>query len=237
MCVKYGFFAGALLSVTLLNCLPVTPPLPQKLDKPVLSFSGMAAVPDPVEGYHEAIHLSWSMPQTENTPVRSFTLVRKFSTDSFYDVFSGSRLIPADTNNFYDELAQHPFPASGFDSVSYRLCAVDTFGRTGDTSEICMVILAPQAKFVNYDTGNGCFEWESWIRGGIFSWCTAWHETGKPKWTCQQMDAFPETDKPGRFSACFPDTLQPPLHGRWYYALFLKANETHSLKIGTIDVE
>ncbi|MBN1308211.1 MAG: hypothetical protein JXA18_09865 [Chitinispirillaceae bacterium] len=237
MCVKDGFVAGVLLSVNLLNCLPVDSPLPQKLEKPILDFNGMAAVRDPVDGYHEAVHLSWTFTRTEETPVQSFTLLRKFPSDSFFDVFAGSRLIPADTTHFYDELAQHPFPADGFDSVSYRLCAVDTLGRTGDTSAVCAVILAPQAKFVNYDTVSGCLQWESWIRGGIFSWCTVWREADKQEWTSRLQDAFPQTDQPGRFSACFPDSLQPPAPGRWYYALFVKANDTHSLKIGTLDVE
>ncbi|MBN1575824.1 MAG: hypothetical protein JW913_04685 [Chitinispirillaceae bacterium] len=237
MCVKYGFVAGTLLSVNLLSCLAVDPPLPQKLEKPVLNFSGMAAVGDPIEGYHEAVHLSWMFTRTENTPVHSYSLLRKFPADSFFDVFLGSQQIPADTTHFYDKLARHPFPVKGFDSISYRLCAVDTFGRTGDTSDECTVVLAPQPQFVNYTTANGCLQWESWIRGGIFSWCTVWHETGRREWTSQRQDAFPQTDQPGRFSACFPDSLQPPFPGRWYYALFVRANDTYSLKIGTIDVE
>jgi len=237
MCLNHGTLAGALLFVTLLSCLPVEPPFTNKPGKPVVRFGGMAVVRDTIEGYHEGVHISWTLAQKEPARIRSFTLMRKFPADSVFDVFGGSRGIPADTADFYDVLAGHTFPEEGFDSVYYRLCAVDDEGRTGDTSEACVVTLAPQARLVGFDPKNGCLLWESWIRGGIFSWCSVWDATMAYEWASQRQDAFPHTDQPGSFSACFPDSLQPPPPGRWYFALFVRANDTYSLKIGSIDVE
>ncbi len=237
MYVKDVVVAGALLIVNVLSCLPVVPPLQQRLEKPELYFVGMAVVGDPDEGFREALHLNWTLVRNEGMPVRSFTLFRRFPSDSFFDVFLGSQSIPADTTDFYDELVNHAFPESGIDSVYYRICAVDTFGRAGDTSDIGAFVFAPQAEFVGYDVTGGCFKWESWIRSGVSSWCTVWHESDGWRFTSERQEEFPFTDQPARFSACFPDSLQPPVPGRWYYALFIRANETNSLKVGSIDVQ
>jgi hypothetical protein len=163
-------------------------------------------------------------------------LLRKLSDDSSYDVFAGSRGIPSDTTEFLDILEDYTFPDNGFDSILYRMFAIDTAGRAGDTSDPCLLLVAPQADFQQFDDSTGCLKWESWIRGGVTSRCSVWCEEKDLYWNSERMEEFPFTDEPARFTACFPDTLMPPVAGRWWYALYIRANMVQSLVIGPIDV-
>jgi hypothetical protein len=235
--VKYGIVVISVILSQLIACLPVDPPLPHTIEKPLLQCDGFVVAPDISDGYREAIHLQWSLSDTETALVSTYTLLRKFSFDSVFDVFTGSRLIPADTFHFYDELINYVFPANGIDSVFYRILAIDTLGRAGDTSDIVRLKIAPQPKFGSYDEEKGCCSWESWIRGGIFSWCTVRHETETIHWTSERQEKYPDTDQPAVFSACFPDTLFPPPSGRWYYGFFIRANDAYSLSVRAIDVQ
>jgi hypothetical protein len=236
MSVKYALPGAALFTIVWLSCLPVDP-LPVRLSgKPVLQFVEMAPVADPVDGYRESVHLRWTFDRSDNDFLNSFTLLRKLSTDSAFDVFAGSRLIPADTADFFDELELYVYPRSGADPVLYRLYTVDTLGRSGDTSEICTVSLAPQPVFTAYDVSARRITWESWIHGSVSSWCAVWHDEDGLLWTSPHMVDFPFTDKPAVFSADLPDSIGLSSGTRLRYALYIKANDAHSLKIGAVDV-
>jgi hypothetical protein len=196
----------------------------------------MAPVADQFKVFHEAVHLTWTAPDSSGTTIRSYTMLRKIPPDTVFDIFTGSRLIPADTSDFYDDLAGYAFPAGGLDSIYYRICAVDLLARTGDSSEIVTVILAPQALLTAFDTANSCLQWDSWIRGGVFSWCSIWPDNGDTLLTSARDQQFPLTDEPARFRACFPLMSTQPARSRWHYALYVKANEAVSLNVGFIDV-
>ncbi len=237
MRVNHGNGIISIFCCGLLSCVPMSPVLPAVLPGPVLEVRGMEAVADPIEGFREAVHLRWTAPEkTDHGSPRSYTLIRKASTDSAYDVFTGSRSIPSDTLNFSDRLTDFTSSSEGFDSIFYRIFAVDSMGRSGDTSEPCVFVLAPSPSFSSFDCYAGCVEWESWIRGGVFSWCTVWHETGPWNWTSERMEDFPETDKPARFAACLPDSLSPLPKGRWYCGLFIRIHGSFSLEVGAFDV-
>jgi hypothetical protein len=233
---KYGYIVCITGIILFFHCFPVDAPLKDTLNEPELEFVGMAAVSDGQGGYTEAVHLHWTFAKTDATPLQSFTLLRQLTGDSVIDVFSGSRLIPPDTGDFFDELVNYTFPSHTIDSIIYRIMAVDTFGREGDTSDPCIAYIAPQPAFIAADAATGCYSWESWIRGGIFSWCRIWRDGESVDWTSSQLLEFPLTDKSATFNACLPDTLLPCSSGRWYYALFIKASESRSLKTGVIDV-
>jgi hypothetical protein len=225
------------ISTVLPGCFPVSPPAPEPLAAPGLSCEGFIVVPDDIDGYHAAIRLNWTTDFGEDVPLESFTLLRKFSGDSIYDVFQGARQIPPDTMHFHDKLTGYSFPETGYDSVYYRILPVDTAGRAGDTSAAVTFVLAPQPTVHPFTAVNACLSWESWIRGGVFSWCSFWHERGEQEWVSGRFEEFPDTDEPARFSACFPDSLSPPLSGVWFYACFIKANTAQSLVIGSFNVQ
>ncbi len=235
MFVNYGLYVAALIILQWLSCFPVDPQPYQLSGSPLLRCNGMVPVTDPVEGYREAIHLSWTYGEGRQ-PVHTYTLLRRFSSDSVFDVFSRSRQIPGDTLNFYDILENRTFPQSGVDSVQYRILAVDTLGRSSDTSEACTFLLAPQPVFTSCDPSSRCCNWESWIRGGCTSWAVVFPAGEGQKWTSPRRDEFPFTDEPARFSACIPDSMNTRSGGQWYIALYLRANEAWSLLLEALDV-
>lgn len=236
MYVKYGPAAGILSVISLLSCLPVDPPLPQLLEKPDLYFDGFVVVPDQIDGYREAVHLSWTDNGNRSGLIHSYTLLRKLPEDSGYDVFSGSRDIPPDTAFFFDLLDDYAYPDESYDSIYYCMFATDTTGRAGDTSDPCLLFIAPQAELKLFEDSTGCLKWESWIRGGIASRCSVWNEENGAHWCSPRMEEFPFTDEPALFTACFPDSLNPQDAARWWYALYIRANTSQSLVTGVIDV-
>ena len=236
MFVKYGLLPVALLTLQWLSCFPVDPDADRLTGSPVLSCGGLTPLPDAVDGYHVSVHLSWTFDKDGEQPVYSYTILRKLPSDSVFEVFSRSREIPADTFNFYDDLENLTYPLSGFDSIQYRMYAVNKKGYSSDTSAECLIFLAPQPVFNSFDASTRCLEWESWIRGGITSWCVVWSDEAGRSWTSPQRDEFPFTDEPALFSACLPDSLGTPGDDRWFYALYLRSNEANSLTIGEIDV-
>lgn len=217
----------------LLHCLPVSPSFTERLPAPALSFTELTFTSDVQRGIREAVHLQWKYPPESRASLGTFTLLRKFTGDSLFEVFSASREIPADTADFLDYLTNYQFPSSGFDTVLYQIVAIDTFGTPGDTSEACAVLLAPQPGLVSFDTEHGCLVWESWIRGGVFSWCTVRQTTATTFWTCDKMLEFPLTDEPATFTACVPQFVP----GKWQYALYVMSGTAHSLTTGVIDVQ
>ena len=194
---KYLIGALALLPLVLFStgCFPVAPPVTVSLDAPLLSCQGFTVIPDDVDGYREALNLSWSIDYDDNAPLGSFNLLRKFSHDSVYELFQGSRNIPADTMHFYDQLTGYSFPESGYDSVYYRIVPVDTNGRAGDTSQVTAFVFAPQVIAHVYTPQTMCLSWESWIRGGIFSWCEVWFGADTVSWKSSRMEMFPCREK------------------------------------------
>jgi len=216
----------------LLHCLPVSQPFTERLPAPELTFVELTFTTDLQNGVREAVHLTWNLRNETSASSHTYTLLRKLSSDSLYDVFTSSRGIPADTTNFYDYLYNYQFPETGFDTISYRVVAVDTIGITGDTSAVCVVLLAPQPELVSFDMTSGCLLWESWIRGGVFSWCRVQNASGTRTWTSEKKLEFPLTDKTASFSACVPELTR----GTWYYALYVKSNNAYSLTTGVTDV-
>jgi len=224
----------SLIVAFFVSCLPGNPVLPERLAAPQLSFVDLEIIPDPLRGYRDAVHLKWEF--KDNAHPHTYTLLRMLPGDSFPDVFTGSRGIPADSTDFYDDLSGYAFPEAGFDKVVYRITAVDTVGRAGDTSETCTVVLAPQPLFDDFSENDGCLHWESWIRGGVFSQCGIWRDSLPYYWKSEQMLVFPLTDHPAAFTACLPDSLLPLANGRWRYSLNVSANAAVSLLLGEFNV-
>lgn len=220
-----------------IGCFPVAPPVTVSLNAPDLFCQGFLIIPDDIDGYKAVLSLSWTTDYEADAVLGSFTLLRKFSDDSVYETFEGSKNIPADTMHFHDRLTGYSFPESGYDSVYYRIIPVDTSGGEGDTSQVVSFVFAPQPVSQTYHAQTMCLSWESWIGGGVSSRCEVWSASGADQWESPKMEVFPESDEPARFSACFPDSLTPPAYGKWYYACFIKANVAQSLQIGTFNVE
>lgn len=241
MRVKYITALSSILCLLSLSCIPVEPPLPQKITAPKLIFKQMAVARNTFGEYHEAIQLQWHRSESDTLPVQSFTLMRKFSNDTTFELFDRSQHIPADTTNFFDELSADQFPASGSDSVFYLLFAIDTLGRPGDTSNFCRVFLLAQPTLASFSTNSLCIVWDSWVRGGVTSWCHIWPDSMESSCKSEPYELYPETDQAARFSACCQDQAYllhlPPASIRWNYALFIRAGDNYSLSYGYQDAQ
>jgi hypothetical protein len=162
-----------------------------------------------------------------------------FPGDSAFDIFTQSQHIPADTLHFYDNLDPLVFPASGsnFSLLQYKIFAIDSLGRPGDTSDVCSLLVIQQPALNSFNLATNCLKWSSNAAfGGYFSYCKIWKDEYTKSWTGLRMDAYPPTDQPAVFTTCLPDSLKPLSTGRWHYAFFLEVVESRSLKTGFIDI-
>lgn len=230
--LKSAFFRIIFLTSILICqfCTPVVAPhFP--LPRPTIQSVNL----DISKDSREAIHINWTMPQTDSSVVQSYTLLRMFEADSFYSVLSEN--IPPDTFNFYDNLDPASFPLSSIErnQVYYRIFAFDKSGFSGDTSEPCTLCLVQQSSLIDIDLNTGCISWFSDIHfGGLLSYCKIWKDSLQKSITGSELHAYPQTDRPAIFKACFPaDSID---RGRWFYALFVRSSDCHSLKVGYFDV-
>jgi len=230
--LKSAFFRAILLTTILAYqfCTQVVVPH-SSLPKPMIQTVNL----DISGNFKEAIHINWSMPQTISSAVQSFTLLRMFESDSFFSVISEN--IPPDTFNFYDNIDPSSFPLSSIErsQVFYRIFAIDESGFSSDTSEPCTLSLVQQPSLISVDLNTGCINWLSDIHfGGLLSYCKIWKDSLHKSITGPELHAYPQTDKPAVFKTCFPaDSID---RGRWFYTLFLRSSDYHSLKVGYFDV-
>jgi hypothetical protein len=182
----------------------------------------------------EAVYIQWASSTDDEKNIQYYTLLRKLPSDSLFDVFSLSQRIPSEVTTFYDPIDLDIFPVEGFDTLQYRVYAVDIYGRPGDTSETQMVLLAPQPTMKSFNLMSGCIQWESWIRGGQRSYGDFWVDSSKCTWSSKPVEAFPRTDEPALFTSCKPDSCDQFRNDILYYALFIDVVDAHSIKVGKI---
>ncbi len=97
------------------------------------------------EMYREAVHLTWNAPPTASVSIHPYKILRYVEVDSTVALEE----IPDSVREFFDP-TYRLFRSSGsrlfFQTVYYRVFAVDSMGRSGDTSVACTVTLAPKAE-------------------------------------------------------------------------------------------
>jgi hypothetical protein len=191
-------------------------------------------------GFVEAVHLQWTPPEKSTISPNFYTILRMFPGDSVFDIFTQSQYIPADTLDFYDNIDPSVFPASGsnFGLLQYKIFALDSLGRPGDTSDVCSLRVIQQPALDSLNLVTNCIQWSSNADfGGPKSYCTIWKDDKIQSWTSNTTVVYPPTDQPAIFTACLPDSLKPLSTGRWYYALFIDIGDySHSVKTGFIDI-
>lgn len=225
----------AVLAVFLFVCQYYAPITPLRLKQP--SITKLVLSEAKFSTYHEAVHIEWSPPPADSIAVRSYTLLRKTYNDSLFDAFKHG--IPDSIVSFNDDLMPIGFPLSGYNLIVYKVFAIDTLGRAGDTSVACSLYLAPQPELTTLDTATRCFGWFSRnIQGSVTSHIKLWNSTGDSLWTSPRVEELGSENDQVPFSACLPDSLKPLLPGIWYFAIFLEANGSlyQSMKVGPFNV-
>ena len=228
---------NGILLVFLCACQPFDPLTPPRLEAP--EITSIALSDARLRGsWRETVRLSWKLP-ADSVNIRSCTLLRRTDNDSTFDVFDYSQNIPESFDTFYDDLGSIGFPTSDFFLVRYRMYALDTLGRSGDTSEICSLYLARQPEIDTINSTKGSFQWSSrFIQGSVESYLSVWNAGQTVRFSSVPREEFGSWDYPVHFSATLPDSLCPLPQGTWYYALYLTAMgiDRQSLKVDSINV-
>lgn len=216
------------------TCIPDNVIIPPKLGKTVFKKVAFDVVYQQALGdYGEVLHFSWTRPSTDSNAISSFELLRKTGYDTTFELYKN---IPfPDTNDYYDPVENTDFPLEGYDSVYFRILAVDTVGNPGDTSAICTLYIAPKPVF---DTLAGqCLNWHHSGFSHLSSYIRIWSDSLKKQWTSDEIWLFTDTDQDAKFQACIPDSLLPTFRGKWYYGIFITASERYSILSGYLDVQ
>jgi hypothetical protein len=231
----YLSVAGLLLFCVCQSFQTATPP---RLKSPHISAINLTEA-KLYGSWRPAIRIAWTPPNADTTAIRSFTLIRKAPGDSIYDVFTRSQEIPDSISVFNDDVTPIGFPYDGFTLVSYKISAIDSLGRPGDTSAPCSLYCAPQPNLDTIDRSNWCFRWHSSrIQGSVSSAIKIWNDAVTVSWQSAATEDFGSHDFPTYFTACLPDSLKPLPAGTWYFALYLEAMgvERQSLNVGSFNV-
>ncbi len=223
-----------------LACPTIEPPPPPPLAAPAIDSLILSGY-DPLRNEHgEYIKIFWSPPVSETGSAQSFTLLRKVQDDSSFDVFDLSQTIPGDTLTFYDDLSIIGFPTEFYDTLAYRIFAVDSLHRSGDTSGAVFVMLAPQPTFRQFNQSTWSFNWSVLgILGAIESCIEIWNENRSIIWKSTPKIEYGGENQIIPFTTSLPQSLIPLSSGNWYYGIYVKANgaERQSLKVGSFIVQ
>ncbi len=119
------------------------------------------------------MHLIWDAPPADSVSIHSYKVLRLVEADTSVALEE----IPDSVREFFDP-TYRLFRSSGsrlfFQTIYYRVFAVDSMGRPGDTSVACTVTLAPTAELTEPGAiiGKPRFSWiyhefaapaETWI--------------------------------------------------------------------------
>lgn len=230
-------YLSALVLLLLYTCVTHSPERFVKISAPQLTTVSFTPYDDPFGNFVEAVFLQWESIPEDADRILYYTLLRKHSTDSLFDIFSLSQRIPPGIKNFNDPVDPDFFPTETFDTVFYKIYAVDIYGRPGDTSSACTLFIAPQPILRKFDKTTGCLQWESWIRGGQISYGEFLTDSNQCHWVSRRTEAFPRTDEPAFFTSCKPDTCTFFKGDYLYFALYIEAAEARSIKTGRIQIE
>jgi len=217
-------FASAVLMQA--SCPGPGLPLPQRVDAPVLVMDS-AQVTGVRRGgeWRKSIRLPWTAPVDSEGIIASYVLLRSSAgtIDSLFDV--AIQGIPDTIRAAYDVIDEIPSPSTGgYQPVYYRLFALDTYGRAGDTCPAESVMLAPDARVLEPadSTYAGQFRWSmTGVQGPYISYIKIWSsaallwESPRPAMPVYGGEAITDL-----FSAVLPDSVRSVLAGSrcWYGA-------------------
>jgi hypothetical protein len=196
-----------------LSCPSPVQPLPPVLGSP--SIDSLALTWSNDQGsYHLAVCLRWIPPRTDSISIASFVVLRKrVGLDLQYSI--NQQAIPADTTIVRISI-EDILPGTGIDSTLYRVFAVDSLGRTSDTSNAWVLRLsgAPLLEYPASRLDSLYFKWSVATHGyaaGFFSYMAIVNATGY-FWQSPKPAApvfLGENSPPYPYMVPAPDSLAP----------------------------
>ena len=175
--------------------------------------------------YRAAVHMQWKLGTADSFPVKSFVVLKKASGDSAFGIMHYG--IPDTVFDDYDiinakDLPQYQLFGNPYSAVKYLVFAVDTLGRSGDTSAADSILLTwPPTLTYPLDTLNqNLFTWQtSGYQGGYYANMVLWGGAGLV-WS----SPIPSSPRFGNvaldsFNVQLPSALYPLQTGQYYYGV------------------
>ena len=148
-------------SIIMMGCLTIDQEPPQRLSAPIFTHYSIVAKKDFDNEYSEFIQLNWIPDSTDKISIRYYEITRVIPIDSNSN--TNIKNIPHDTTTMYDRVSNLNLlsPRTKSNNILYRIFAVDSLERAGDTSVVCTVSLAENVILKSpFDTlHSDLFQW------------------------------------------------------------------------------
>ncbi len=211
------FLAGA--------CPSEFKPLPPTLNAPAITNLELTAVRSGTGGtlqYHPAIHIRWTPPDQDSVRVQSYTLLRSAISGSDTSFTVATHSIPAGVHEVYDRI-DDILPPKELDHkfIFYKIAALDTLDRPGDTSLVDTFALGhPPSLEIPHDTlRTNFFRWiVAKIPAGYRTHMILWGDNG-PIWKSPlpQSPTYGSTEWYIAHEVTMPDSVWPLPSSLYYF--------------------
>lgn len=161
--IKYFFIPVFLIAAPVIvgGCLTIDPPPPDRPAAPKFTRYSIVAKKDSDNEYNEFIQLYWMYDTTDQISIRYFEIIRMLPVDSNSN--TNIKNIPHSITTMYDKISNFNLvnPRTSSNTIFYKIFAIDSLERSGDTSVVCTVSLAENVTLNSpFDTlHSNVFQW------------------------------------------------------------------------------
>jgi hypothetical protein len=175
--------------------------------------------------YRPAVHLTWKPPHTDSLSIREFVILQKSIDSSVFSILV--RSIPDSITAYDDNLDRIAFPVAwDVSTMQYRIFAIDTLGRSGDTSAIDSIALAwpptplwpPDRDSVRPDT----LAWSVFgVEMGYYTYVSLYSNSTGLVWKSPRPDTptYSNHDKTDHFTVPVPSSLSLSSGTTYFWAV------------------
>jgi len=203
-------------------------PSPEPFPVPPLqapSFTSATLTVARFDTYRPAVHLAWSSPHNDSLAVREFVILQRSQDSAGFSVLV--RSIPDTVTGFYDNIDRFTFPQHwDFYTLEYRIFAIDSLGRAGDTSAIESLSVAwPPTLLWPATTDSVRPDSLAWtvfgVEFGYFSYVYLYSDTGGLIWKSPRPDTptYSSHDNPDHYVQRLPGSLPLPSGQNYFWAV------------------
>ncbi len=202
-------------------------PTPEQFPPPPLSapiITGKEIALAKFDTYRPAIHITWKAPATDTLAIKEYVILTKSDDSAGFSVLV--RNIPNTVLNYYDNIDRISIPANEIKSVYYKIFAIDSLGRNGDTSSLDSFIVSwpPKQIFpLSSDTivPDSLVFTVSGVMGGYYPYVFLCSDSMGVFWKSPKPDTptYSFADKTDRFIVQVPKTITFVKNSMYYWAV------------------
>jgi hypothetical protein len=170
----------------------------------------------------------WKAPNSDSLSIHEFVILEKSSDSGVFSVLV--RSIPDSITDYFDNLDRIVFPQKwDFKTIQYRIYAIDTLGRSGDTSAIDSFYLAWPPDIIRPSETDTVIPdtlmWDvSGVMGGYFTYVFLFSDSEGFLWQSPRpgIPVYSEHDKTDRFTVVVPQSVPLTSGGTYYWAAMVE---------------